>query len=225
MRLLLIEDNQDLAKSLASGLGARGHHVDICGTAFDAAEHLATRAYNAVLLDLGLPDDDGLNLLKQIRANQNYAPVLILTARSSVGERVTGLRGGADDYIVKPVAVEELLARIEAVVRRQNQFGQVIEVGNLKFDSEHGQALVDGAPRILAVRETQILEALMRRKGLVVSKRALEQQLFGDAGDLGSNAIEVYVHRLRKTLLDSGASVAIHTIKGLGYMLAEKKSE
>jgi DNA-binding response OmpR family regulator len=221
MRLLLVEDNEELSGLLVKSLGAAGFGADAVTTAADALSVLGSTHYAAAILDLGLPDEDGLTVLRALRARQNSLPVLILTARDGVNDRVAGLRAGADDYLVKPFAIEELVARLEALLRRPGQLlGRSLKLGNLVFDTAARQLFIAGEPQILSARELALLEILMRRSGRVVSKRAVEDQIFGLAGDVGSNAIEVYVHRLRKSLQDYGASAAIHTIRGVGYLIA-----
>jgi two-component system response regulator TctD len=148
--------------------------------------------------------------------------VLILTARGGVQDRIAGLRGGADDYLVKPFDFEELVARLEAILRRPGPLlGHVLQVGNLTFDTESRQVFIDGQPQKLSSREIEVLELLMRRKGRVIPKKQVEDNIFGLSGDVGSNAVEVYVHRLRKTLSDLGATVKITTVRGVGYLIAE----
>jgi DNA-binding response OmpR family regulator len=221
MRLLLVEDNEELSGLLVKSLAAAGFGADTVTTAADALSVLGSTHYAAAILDLGLPDEDGLTVLRALRTRQNALPVLILTARDGVNDRVTGLRAGADDYLVKPFAVEELVARLEALLRRPGQLlGRSLKLGNLVFDTAARQLFIAGEPQILSARELALLEILMRRSGRVVSKRAVEDQIFGLANDVGSNAIEVYIHRLRKTLQDYGASAAIHTIRGVGYLIA-----
>ncbi|HEV2545888.1 MAG TPA: response regulator transcription factor [Stellaceae bacterium] len=225
MRLLLVEDNKELASLVGKGLDAAGFASDVVATAADARAVLATTRYAAVVLDLGLPDDDGLAVLGDLRARADATPVLVLTARGGVHDRVLGLRGGADDYLVKPFAMEELVARLQALLRRPGQLlGRSLKRGNVVFDTEARQVFVNAAPQLFSAREVAVLEILMRRGGRVVSKKLVEDQLFGLDIDIGSNAIEVYVHRLRKQLADSGASVQIHTIRGVGYLIAEDKS-
>jgi len=220
MRLLLVEDNEELSGLLVKSLGAAGFDADSVTTAADALSVLGSTHYAAVILDLGLPDDDGLAVLRSLRTRQNTVPVLVLTARDGVNDRVTGLRAGADDYLVKPFAVEELVARLEALLRRPGQLlGRSLELGNLVFDTVGRQLFIGGEPQTLSARELAVLEILLRRTGRVVSKRAVEDQIFGLSGDVGSNAVEVYVHRLRKSLQDLGASAAIHTIRGVGYLI------
>jgi DNA-binding response OmpR family regulator len=221
MRLLLVEDNEELSGLLVKSLAAAGFGADTVTTAADALSVLGSTHYAAAILDLGLPDEDGLTVLRALRTRQNTMPVLILTARDGVNDRVTGLRAGADDYLVKPFAIEELVARLEALLRRPGQLlGRSLKLGNLVFDTGARQLFIGGEPQVLSARELALLEILMRRSGRVVSKRTVEDQIFGLANDVGSNAIEVYVHRLRKSLQDYGASAVIHTIRGVGYLIA-----
>ena len=220
MRLLLVEDNEELSKLLVNSLGASGFDADAVTTAADALNVLGSTHYAAVILDLGLPDADGSPVLRTLRSRQNAVPVLILTARDGVNDRVAGLRAGADDYLVKPFAVEELVARLEALLRRPGQLlGRSLELGNLALDTVGPQLFIDGKPHMLSARELAVLEILLRCAGRVVSKRLVEDQIFGLSGDVGSNAVEVYVHRLRKSLQDLGATAAIHTIRGVGYLI------
>ncbi|MGO9544356.1 MAG: response regulator [Rhodomicrobium sp.] len=220
MRLLLVEDNEELSNLLVKSLEASGFSADAVMTAADALSVLGSTHYAAVILDLGLPDEDGLVVLRTLRARQNTLPVLILTARDGVNDRVTGLRAGADDYLVKPFAIEELVARLEALLRRPGQLlGRSLELGNLAFDTVGRQLFIGGVPQMLSARELGVLEILMRRSGRVVSKRVVEDQIFGLSNDIGSNAVEVYVHRLRRSLQDLGATAGIHTIRGVGYII------
>jgi DNA-binding response OmpR family regulator len=225
MRLLLVEDNENLAELVTQGLATAGFATDVVGSAQDAREVLATTRYAAVVLDLGLPDEDGLTVLRALRVRQDATPVLVLTARGGVHDRVTGLRSGADDYLVKPFAIEELVARLQALLRRPGELlGRSLRVANIVFDTEARQVFVDDAPHVFSAREVAVLEILMRRSGRVVSKKLVEDQLFGLSIDVSSNAVEVYVHRLRKQLADTGARVQIHTIRGVGYLIAEDKA-
>ena len=214
MRVLLVEDNAELVALLVKGLARNGFSADSVDTAGDAAHALAAMRYAAVVLDLGLPDEDGLSLLRGLRSRGDSTPVLVLTARA-----------GADDYLVKPFAMEELVARLQALLRRPgNMLGRRLTFGNVSLDTEGRQVLVDGVVRSFPARETAVLEILLRRGGNVAPKRLFEDQLFGLSGDVGSNAVEVYVHRLRKMLADCGATVRVHTVRGVGYLLAEDKA-
>src|SRR3984893_13727237 len=225
MRLLVVEDNEELARLLTQGLQAEGYETDLLTTAAEARTAVTTMRYAALVLDLGLPDDDGLSVLRELRQRKDPIPVLVLTARGGLHDRVTGLRSGADDYLVKPFALEELVARLEALLRRPGQLlGRSLQVANLAFDTESRQAFIDDKPQVLSARETAVLELLMRRKDRVVSKKLVEDHIFGLSGEVASNAVEVYVHRLRKQLSERGAKVQIHTIRGVGYLISEDKA-
>jgi two-component system response regulator TctD len=220
MRLLVVEDNRDLRELLTERLQGSGFSVDavVCGG--DAQTVLRSATYAAVILDLGLPDGDGLSILRALRARKDTTPVLILTARSGIHERVMGLDSGADDYLAKPFAFEELLARIRALLRRPAELlGAALSVGNVVLDTKTQQVFVDGKPRMLPAREVAALEILMGRSGRVVPKQSVESQLYGIFEEIGSNALEVCIHRLRKQLIDFGAKIEIHTIRGVGYLI------
>jgi two-component system response regulator TctD len=224
MRVLLVEDNRELVSLLVKGLTQSGFSADSVGTVGDARQVLHNMKFAAVVLDLGLPDEDGLALLRDMRRRGDSTPVLVLTARDGVTDRVTGLREGADDYLPKPFAMEELVARLQALLRRPgNLLGKLLSFGNVALDTEGRQVFVAGKPRAFPARETAVLEILLRRGGNVAPKRLFEDQLFGLSGDVGSNAVEVYVHRLRKMLQDADATVKIHTVRGVGYLMAEDK--
>ncbi|HEY0523405.1 MAG TPA: response regulator transcription factor [Stellaceae bacterium] len=226
MKLLLIEDNERLSALLQQGLSEVGFTVDVLTTVSDADEMLKTSRYDAVVLDLNLPDGDGHEVLREMRSRGDSTPVLVLTARGTLKDRVSGLDAGADDYAVKPFALEELIARLNALLRRPgNLLGLALKLGNLTFDTTARQVFVEGKPCYLSARELAVLEALMRRSGRVVPKKILEGNLYGLADDVGSNAIEVYVHRLRKRLMELGATVQIHTLRGVGYMISQSETE
>lgn len=220
MRLLIVEDHEEVAGALVAAFAERGIRCDRAATGGDADQLIGQIDYAAVILDLGLPDEDGLSLLKRLRRRRNAVPVLVLTARGEGEMRVVGLEAGADDYLVKPFLFAELHARLHAVLRRQS--GQVdprIEVGDLSFDLRSREVTARGALLELSVREIELLELLMRRAGHVVPKRMIEDQLFGAGDGFGSNAIEVYVHRLRRRL-EQRATVTVQTVRGIGYMLS-----
>ena len=224
MRLAVVEDNAELARLLSQGLKAEGYDTDIMSTAAEARAALTATRYAALILDLGLPDGDGLSILREIRARHDPLPVLVLTARGGLRDRVSGLRSGADDYLAKPFAMEELVARLEAILRRPGQLlGRSLRLANLVYDTESKQIFVDEKPRIISARETSVLEILLRRQGRVVPKKNVEDHIFGLEGEVASNAVEVYVSRLRKQLVEYGAKVVIHTIRGVGYLMAEEK--
>ena len=220
MRLLVVEDNRDLRELLAERLKAAGFSVDVVGTSEDANAVLRSGTYAAVVLDLSLPDGDGLSVLRTLRARKDSTPVLILTARSGIHERVTGLDNGADDYLAKPFAFEELLARLRALLRRPSELlGAALRVGNVVLDTKARQVFVDGKAAVFPAREMATLGILMSRSGRVVPKQSVENQLYGLSEEIGSNALEVCIHRLRKQLTDIGANIEIHTIRGVGYMV------
>lgn len=224
MRLLVVEDNADLAELLCSALDRNGFSTDVMASAANAEEALASSSYAAVILDLGLPDEDGLSLLRRLRRAGLILPILILTARGSVADRVDGLQAGADDYLTKPFAVEELVARLQALLRRPGElFGQRIDLGALSLDLQSRQILVAGRPETFSSREVDLLELLLRRAGRVVQKSYVEDHLFGLQTPVGSNAVEVAIHRLRKHLQALQARAVVHTVKGVGYFIAEEK--
>ena len=222
MRVVVIEDEARLAELLRSALERAGFVADAVGTAADARDALAVAAYDAVILDLGLPDGDGLEILAETRRKGRNIPTLILTARDAVEDRVRGLDAGADDYLVKPFAMTELIARTKALLRRPGlALGVTLEAGNVVFDTIGRDVRVAGAVLQLPRQELAILEHLMRRLGRVVPKAVLEEKLYGIDDELASNAIPVHVHHLRRKLADMGASSEIHTVRGIGYLLTE----
>jgi DNA-binding response OmpR family regulator len=223
VRLLVIEDHQRLAEFIATGLEQAGFAVDAVHSAADGEAAIEAVAYDAVILDLGLPDADGMTLLKARRARGDTVPILLLTARDDVEHRVEGLDAGADDYLLKPFAMAELVARIRVVLRRpSSSLGVVLTEGNLRFDTVGRQATVNGDQVMLSRREIDLLELLMRRSGRVVSKSAIEEGIYAFGEELASNAVEVLVHRLRKRMLQAGATVQLHTLRGVGYLLSDK---
>jgi two-component system response regulator TctD len=223
MRLLLVEDNARLSDLVTGGLTKEGFAVDTVTTIVDAVNALSTTHFATVILDLGLPDGDGLSIIRHLRAKGDETPVLVLTARHGVGDRVKGLHHGADDYLGKPFAFEELVARIRALLRRPAAYlGRELRLGRVSFDIEAREIEVDGARHGIAPREATVLEVLMRRMNRVVPKKMLEDQLYGLSADGSVNAVEVYVHRLRRQLADLGAGLAIHTVRGVGYLIREE---
>ena len=225
MRLLLVEDNERFGPLLTEGLRRAGFAVDLLTSVAEAEASIATVAFSAVLLDLGLPDGDGLDLLRRLRGTGNDVPVLILTARDRIGDRVLGLDAGADDYLVKPFALEELVARINALLRRPRQMlAQRFALANLAFDLSTREAMVDGRLIALSRRERMVLDHLCRSGGRTVPKLMLEEGLYSYDREVGRNAVEVYVHRLRRKLADEGARVQVETVRGLGYRLVEAQA-
>jgi DNA-binding response OmpR family regulator len=224
MRLLLVEDEARIAELVRAALLRDGFVVDVIGLCADAREALATTPYDATILDLGLPDGDGLRLLKELRGTGNSVPVLVLTARDAVEHRVAGLDAGADDYLIKPFAMAELVARTKALLRRPGgALGTTLKAGNVVFDTIGRDVRVGDKGLVLTRREIAILEHLMRRAGRVVPKPVLEDKLYGVDDELESNAIPVHVHHLRRKLTDHAATIEIHTVRGVGYLLVDSK--
>jgi len=220
MKILLVEDDATLADGLAQTLAQSGYEVACAMTAAYAEGFLQTQAFDVVILDLGLPDKDGLELLRWLRGRNNPLPVLILTARDGLNDRVKGLEWGADDYLAKPFELRELEARLRALIRRSyGGFGGDIVFGRLVLESQNHQVLADGEPLLLSPREFGVLEALLLQAGKVVSKERIAQRLSVRCEEFGDNAIEVYVHRLRKRIEPLG--VRIRTVRGLGYLLEQ----
>jgi DNA-binding response OmpR family regulator len=223
MRLLVVEDEARIAELLRAGLSRAGFVVDAVATVADASAALPVAPYDAVILDLGLPDGDGLEFLAGLRRTGTAVPVLVLTARDAVEARVAGLDAGADDYLIKPFAVAELIARTKALLRRPGHaLGTVLQAGNISFDTIGRDVRVGEAVLALPRQELAILEHLMRRLGRVVPRNVLEEKLYGIGDELGSNAIPVHVHHLRRKLAEAGAAVEIHTVRGIGYVLTGK---
>jgi DNA-binding response OmpR family regulator len=222
MRLLVVEDEERLRDLLKHALETTGFTVDALGTAAEADDAIALLSYDAAVLDLGLPDGDGIKVLQKARRSGHALPILVLTARDAVADRVLGLDSGADDYLVKPFAMTELVARLKALLRRPGGvLGLTLETANLRLDTVGREVQVNGVPLPLPRHELAVLEHLMRRLGRVVPKAVLEEKLYGLDAEPESNTIPVHVHHLRRRLTSAGATVAIHTIRGVGYMLEE----
>ena len=223
MRVLVVEDEPRIAELVRSALERAGFVIDTVATAKDARAALSLVPFDAAILDLGLPDDDGEAVLIELRRSRSSIPVLVLTARDAVEDRVAGLDAGADDYLVKPFAMAELIARTKALLRRPGHaLGITLEAGNIVFDTIGREVRVANVPLSLARHELAILEHLMRRLGRVVPKTLLEDKLYGMDDELESNAIPVHVHHLRRKLAESGATPTIHTVRGIGYLLTER---
>lgn len=219
MRLLLIEDDAELANGLVHALAQSGHACDAAANGQAALNACAVTAYDLVVLDLGLPDVDGQDLLRQLRERGLAAPVLILTARDDVHERIRGLDGGADDYLAKPFALGELEARVRALLRRSQPGGTQLAFGRLQFDTATRCASVDEIPIDLTARELAILELLLRRAGRVVGKQQLFDAIYTWEADANLSVIEVHVSRLRRKLEAVSAGVGVRMLRGLGYRL------
>jgi two-component system OmpR family response regulator len=217
MRILLVEDDIALRETLTSVLTRSGHGVDALADGRSADTALYAGGYDLAVLDIGLPLLDGFEVLRRLRDRRDKTPVLVLTARDEVENRVKGLDLGADDYLTKPFALIEFEARVRAALRRGSGASSTLEVGSIRLDIETKQLFIGDEPLLLSLREVAILEALMISAGKVVRKQKLTQQLSRWDSEIGTNAVEVYVHRLRKKLEPRG--VIIRTIYGLGYLL------
>lgn len=224
MRLLLVEDNQRLQELVASALTADGFAVDVAASLAEAEDFLVAADYHLIVLDLGLPDGDGLSLIKKLRARSQPLPILVMTARDGLDDRIAGLDIGADDYLVKPFATAELAARCRALLRRPGGvLGSVLSLGNLSLDCNSRQARIGEQILTMPPRELSLLELLMRKSGQVVPRAQLENGLYAMGQEVSPNALEAAVSRLRRRLTAAGAEVTLHTAHGLGYalMLAE----
>lgn len=220
MRVLLVEDEPEMAVALGAALKKYDMLVDHVTTLADAAETLRLNTYAAVLLDRQLPDGDGLTLIPRLRADGIGTPVIVLTARGALTDRVTGLDTGADDYLAKPFAIEELLARLRAVLRRPPGMpAETVALGRLSFDFSHREVSIDGQPLSLPRRELLVLETLLRRSGRTVSRASLEEAVYSIDDEIQSNALDTHISRLRRKLSDSDAGIEIHGIRGVGYLL------
>ncbi len=220
MRFLLIEDNETLARAVVERLGLDGHVVDHAGDLSTARDFEATAEYDLILLDIMLPDGDGRSFLSHRRAAKSKTPVIVLTARSEVSDRVGLLDLGADDYMVKPIDFSELEARCRAVLRRRGGAARnVLALGDLEFDSLAGTLKVQGQEIKLRTRELRLFEVFMNAPNQIFSKPKLVDRLFSFGEDASENAIEVYVGRLRRHLTGSGVSIT--TVRGLGYKLEQ----
>ncbi len=221
MRLLLVDDHERFAAFVKEGLEADGFTVDVVYNAEDGDATVDTVDYDVIVLNLGLPDMDGIDVLKKWREDGHLTPVLILTARDAVEDRVKGLNAGSDDYMLKPFAMEELLVRVRALLRRPGGvLGTVLSEGNIEFDTTAREVRVNEKTTSVSRREMEVLEQLLRRKGRVAPKDVSEDKIYGFDEEVSSNSVEVHVSRLRKRLQGAGANVTVHTIRGVGYLLS-----
>ena len=219
MRLLLVEDDPMIGESVRKGMQQDGFAVDWVQDGRAAELALETNPYDALLLDLGLPRKGGLEVLASLRRRGNPIPVLVLTARDSVADRVKGLDTGADDYLVKPFDLSELAARIRALLRRKaGRTDPIVQVGDLILNPATHEVSLDGKPVALSAREFSLLHALVERPGAVLSPAQIEEKLYGWGDEVESNTVEVYIHALRRKL---GAKV-IRNVRGVGYMVPKQ---
>ena len=216
MRVLVVEDDRMIAKGLHTALKQDGYAVDGVSDGRSAAEALRSSRFDVVLLDLGLPERDGLEVLRELRSRGDATPVIIVTARDDVHDRIQGLDAGADDYIVKPFDLDEVAARMRSVLRRAAGRGDpCIRHRGITLDPVSHAVERDGEPVVLSAHEFAVLEALLQRPGTVLSRAQLEDRLYGWSEGIESNAIEVYVHGLRRKL----GNDAIRTLRGVGYFV------
>ncbi|KIU26023.1 chemotaxis protein CheY [Sphingomonas melonis] len=217
-RILLVEDDAALARGIAAVLRAKGHALDVVEDGEGALAAARDEPYALILLDLGLPDMDGIDVLRRLRRERNRTPVMVLTARDAVGDRVAGLDNGADDYVLKPFDPDEMEARVRALLRRATgEASATVAIGALVLDPSRATATLAGRELALRRREWAVLERLAARPGKIVSKERLAAEVFGYDDPVGPNAVEVYVARLRRKLEPDGP--AIRTMRGLGYLL------
>jgi len=216
VRLLLVEDDPMVGESIRDGLGQEGYTVDWVRDGKGAETALGAEPYAAVLLDLGLPRMDGLDVLRAARAKRNDVPILVITARDAVADRIKGLDAGADDYLVKPFDLDELAARVRALVRRaEGRAEPIVRHGPIALDPATRAVTLRGRPVELSGREFALLQALLARPGAVLSRAQLEERLYGWDEEVGSNAVEVHIHNLRRKL---GADT-IRNVRGVGYTI------
>ncbi len=220
MRVLLVEDDRMIGESLREALRRHSMAADWVRDGRAAEAALATERFDAVLLDLGLPQRDGLQVLTSLRVRGDTTPVMVVTARDALADKVAGLDAGADDYLVKPFELDELLARLRALVRRQGgRASTALEVADLRLDPATREVTRGGRPVLLSAREFALLQALLERPGAILSRAQLEDRLYGWGEELESNAISVYMHQLRRKLGDD----LLHTVRGLGYYAGPAK--
>ncbi len=219
MRFLLVEDDRDLANGLINTLAQSHYKADVAHSGKAALAACAAKKYALIILDLGLPDEDGIVVLRRLRANGLTAPVLILTARDDLKDRIEGLDAGGDDYLTKPFEFGELEARIRALLRRSNSLQEMRIFGGLEFDPRARLATVKGLEIDLTAREVAVLELLLQRPGRVVSKQAMVEHLYSWEREANPSVVEVFVSRLRRKLDEAGAGIGIRALRGLGYRL------
>ena len=220
-RLLVVEDDRGLATGLATALRRDGGRVDVAETGSEALRLARAAPYDACVLDLGLPDCDGVDVLREMRASALGFPLLVLTARDALDDRIHGLDAGADDYLVKPFDLGELEARLRALLRRRSaETSPWKRIGRLRFDAQGCTAFAGDEPVELTRREAAVLDCLMRRPGRIVPKEAILEAVFPSDLDVAANAVEVQVSRLRRKIEPAG--VTIRALRGLGYRLEER---
>jgi len=223
MRLLIVEDDRKFAEGVVNSLTRSSYEVQVCPTGDAALTELATSVYNLVIMDLGLPDMDGIDLLRRMRAQGVNWPVIILTSRDQLGHRIRGLDAGADDYLVKPIAMAELEARIRAHLRRAQGGSVQLRFGTVEIDNVNRQASTAHRSLTLTLKELAILEVLVRRQGRNITKEHLFESIYDARSSASPSALEVHICRLRKKLRIGGADVTVRSLRDLGYRLERTK--
>lgn len=220
MRVLIVEDEQDLQNILVKRLNTEHYSVDACGNGEDALDYINMATYDLIVLDIMIPGIDGLQVLQRLRADNHTTPVLLLTAKDTIDDRVTGLDLGADDYLVKPFAFDELLARIRVLMRRNTgNTSNVFEIADLVVDCNMHKVTRGGKVITLSSKEFAILEYMIRNKDVVLTRDKIEQHVWNYDYEGGSNIIDVYVRYLRKKIDSQFETKLIHTVRGTGYVL------
>lgn len=225
MKVLVIEDTPKLGAAIREAMTRAQFVNDLAPTIEEADTLLTTSSYDLILLDLSLPDGDGLDFLRRIRAARNHTPVIVLTARGGLNDRIAGLDDGADDYLVKPFELSEMVSRCRAVLRRPDRINvEPIRVGRLTFDQRSGLVTAEGYNTPLPRRESQLLSALMRRPGKVCTRTHLEDSLYEATAEVTPNALEASIYRLRTFLAAAEAGVEVRTVRGVGYVLVASEN-
>ena len=223
MNVVIVEDQKDLSALICQQLEKAGIHVSPAYTGEEAFEVIDPELHDVLILDRGLPDMDGLDVLKSLRQDGFKMPVLILTAMDELGDKISGLNSGADDYLVKPFEMEELIARLHALYRRPSETINVkLEYGNLVFSPADNELRINGEAVQLTIKEKDALERLLRLPERVVGKDTLQSMLYGYGEEGSQNSVEVVIHRLRKKLKDAQCNLEIKTLRGIGYLIREK---
>jgi two-component system, OmpR family, response regulator len=226
LRILLVEDDAMLANAVAAALVQAAHVVDVARTGEEADHALTVTGYDLVILDVGLPHIDGFEVLRRLRQRRSKVPVLMLTVMDTLEDRVTGLDLGADDYLAKPFHLSELEARVRALIRRSHSTASSDLVhGRLRLDTVGRRLYCDGQPIELSGRELAVLELMLLREGRVVTKQQILDNLYGWEDVTTSNAVEVFVYRLRKKLESCGADINISTVRGMGYLIEKSHAQ
>ena len=226
MHILLVEDNLRLQELIEQALRDAGYRVDLATTVAELLAAAASVQYDLLIVDLMLPDGDGLDAIRTLRARRSSVPILIMTARGSIDDRVRGLDAGADDYLIKPIHQAELLAHVRALLRRPAEvMGPILRAGNTEFDEAMAEVRCSGKPVRLRLRERRLLALLMRRSGFLVSKNMIEEALSEFGREMSANAIEALISRIRRSQSDARSDVVIETVRGVGYRLSAAKEE